>query len=69
MLDDEGRKAGPGAWGHNHRVDRTREQARYEAERLLIWAGEPGRAGGWRAEVAEVEFGDGALCASGTELD
>ena len=38
-----------------------------EAERLLIWAGEPGWAGGWRAEVAEVEFGDG-LCARGTQL-
>jgi uncharacterized protein len=49
-------------------VDRIREQARYEAERLLIWAGEPGWAGGWRAEVAEVEFGAGALCASGTQL-
>ena len=49
-------------------VDRTREQARYEAERLLIWAGQPGWAGGWRAEVAEVEFGDGALRASGTQL-
>jgi hypothetical protein len=49
-------------------VDRSRGQARYEAERLLIWAGEPGWAGGWRAEVAEVELGDGALRASGTQL-
>ena len=50
-------------------MDRTREQARDQAKQLLIWAGEPGWAGGWRAEVAEVEFGGGALRASGTELD
>jgi hypothetical protein len=37
-------------------------------ERLLIWEGEPGWAGGWRAEVAEVAFGDGALRARGTQL-
>ncbi|HYY90025.1 MAG TPA: putative glycolipid-binding domain-containing protein, partial [Chloroflexota bacterium] len=40
----------------------------YQAARLLIWAGEPGWAGGWRAEVAEVQLDDGALRASGTQL-
>jgi uncharacterized protein len=34
------------------------------AERLLIWAGEPG----WRAEVAKVELGNGALYARGTQV-
>jgi uncharacterized protein len=38
------------------------------AERLLIWAGEPGWAAGWRAEAAKVELGDGALYASGTQV-
>jgi hypothetical protein len=38
------------------------------AERLLIWAGEPGWAAGWRAEVAKVELGNGALCARGTQV-
>jgi uncharacterized protein len=36
--------------------------------RLLIWAGEPGWAGGWRAETARVELGEGALRATGTQL-
>jgi hypothetical protein len=36
--------------------------------RLLIWAGEPGWAGGWRTEAARVELTDGALRASGTQL-
>jgi hypothetical protein len=36
--------------------------------RLLIWEGEPGWAGGWRAEAAEVDLRDGALHASGTQL-
>jgi len=49
-------------------MDRTREQTRDQAKRLLIWAGEPGWAGGWRAEVAQVELGDGGLCARGTQL-
>jgi uncharacterized protein len=39
----------------------------FESGRLVIWAGERGWAPGWRAEVAEVEFGDG-LCARGTQL-
>jgi uncharacterized protein len=38
------------------------------AERLLIWAGEPGWAAGWRAEVAKVELGNGALYARGTQV-
>jgi hypothetical protein len=37
-------------------------------DRLLIWAGEPGWAGGWRTETAQVELDDGALRASGTQL-
>lgn len=37
-------------------------------DRLLIWAGERGWAGGWRTEAAEVELNDGALRASGTQL-
>jgi hypothetical protein len=37
-------------------------------ERLLIWAGEEGWAGGWRAETARVELGDGVLRATGTQL-
>jgi hypothetical protein len=36
--------------------------------RLLIWEGEPGGAGGWRTEAAEVELKDDALRASGTRL-
>jgi hypothetical protein len=49
---------------HNEELIKTA----HEAERFLIWAGEPGWAAGWRAEVAEVEFGDGALRARGTQL-
>jgi uncharacterized protein len=37
-------------------------------ERLLIWAGEQGWAGGWRAETAQAELDDRALRASGTQL-
>jgi hypothetical protein len=37
-------------------------------ERMLIWAGEPGWAGGWRAEVAKVELAEGGLRATGTQL-
>jgi hypothetical protein len=37
-------------------------------ERLLIWAGERGWAGGWRTEAARVELDDGGLRASGTQL-
>jgi uncharacterized protein len=37
-------------------------------ERLLIWEGEPGWAAGWRAEVAKVELGNGALYARGTQV-
>jgi hypothetical protein len=36
--------------------------------RLLIWEGERGWAGGWRAEAAVVELEDGALRAVGTQL-
>jgi hypothetical protein len=36
--------------------------------RLLIWAGESGWAGGWRTEAARVELTDGALRATGTQL-
>jgi uncharacterized protein len=37
-------------------------------ERLLIWAGERGWAGGWRTEAARVELDDGVLRATGTQL-
>jgi hypothetical protein len=37
-------------------------------ERLLIWAGEEGWAGGWRTETARVELEDGVLRATGTQL-
>jgi uncharacterized protein len=37
-------------------------------DRLLIWEGERGWAGGWRAEAAVVELEDGALRAAGTQL-
>jgi uncharacterized protein len=37
-------------------------------ERLLIWAGERGWAGGWRAETAQVELGHGVLRAIGAQL-
>jgi len=37
-------------------------------DRLLIWAGERGWAGGWRTEVAQVQLDEGALCATGTQL-
>jgi hypothetical protein len=37
-------------------------------DRLLIWAGQPGWAGGWRAEAAQVELDNGALRAGGTQL-
>jgi hypothetical protein len=37
-------------------------------ERLLIWAGDPGWAGGWRTETAQVELGDGVMRATGTQL-
>ena len=37
-------------------------------DRLLIWEAEPGWAGGWRTEAAEVELKDGALRATGTQL-
>jgi uncharacterized protein len=37
-------------------------------ERLLIWAGEQGWAGGWRAETAQAELDERALRASGTQL-
>ena len=37
-------------------------------ERLLIWAGERGWAGGWRTEAAQVELDEGALRATGTQL-
>ncbi|MGH2951309.1 MAG: putative glycolipid-binding domain-containing protein [Solirubrobacterales bacterium] len=36
--------------------------------RLLIWTGEQGWAGGWRTEAARVEFADGGLRATGTQL-
>jgi hypothetical protein len=36
--------------------------------RLLIWEGERGWAGGWRAEAAVVELEAGALRAAGTQL-
>jgi hypothetical protein len=37
-------------------------------DRLLIWAGERGWAGGWRTEVAQVQLDEGALRATGTQL-
>jgi uncharacterized protein len=37
-------------------------------DRLLIWAGERGWAGGWRTEAAQVELDQGALRATGTQL-
>jgi hypothetical protein len=37
-------------------------------DRLLIWAGERGWAGGWRTEAAQVALDDGALRAMGTQL-
>jgi hypothetical protein len=34
----------------------------------MIWASEPGWAGGWRAEIAQVDLDHGSLRASGTQL-
>jgi hypothetical protein len=32
-------------------------ETRISVDRLLIWAGEKGWAGGWRTEAAQVELG------------
>jgi uncharacterized protein len=37
-------------------------------DRLLIWEGVRGWAGGWRSEAANVELQDGTLRAAGTQL-